>query len=210
MATKYGKYIRSAREAAGLSQTELAHLVGVESNQVSRWERDASPPGLENFDRIATSLKVSMDELAGKVPLGVDLSGQWYAAWQTWRVGLRSINTHGLSASHYGERVKFEADGDYEWFGDFKYRLGFLKGEYVATESGRPASGTMFLPITADNQTAFGSWSGITGEGKLGNGWGVISRSESYASDLLKKLIHDPASVTEWPIELAGVNNVGL
>jgi transcriptional regulator with XRE-family HTH domain len=205
VATKYGKYIRQAREAAGLSQTELAEAVGVEGNQVSRWERDVSPPGLENFDRIATATDRSLDELAGKVPIGIDLSGQWFAAWETWRLGLRVINTHGLVATHHGERVKFEADGDYEWYGDFRFRWHQLKGDYVSTEAGRPAGGVMFLPLTADRQTAFGPWAGITGEGKIGKGWGVISRSESYASDLLKKLIHDPESVTEWPIELAGV-----
>lgn len=207
---QYGRIIRDARQARGLTQAELADMVGVEATQVSRWERNSSPPSLANAVELSKSLAVSLDELADLVPLGVDLGGVWFAAWQTWRAGAQVIDTHGLIAKHHGERVVLNADGSYDWFGDFRFQWNALKGEYRATQSGGPANGMMFLAVTADRSTALGTWSGFTGEGKIGTGFGVISRSESVASDLLKKMIHDPASVTEWPIEFAGSNNAGV
>lgn len=207
---KFGKIIRDARESRGLTQPELADLVGVKPNQVSRWERDVSPPSLDNAIELSRSLDISLDELAGLVPLGMDLSGSWHAAWQTWRGGEHVINTHSLFGKHHGERVKFAASGDYDWTGDFRFTWHLLKGDFRAAEPSGPATGTMLLALTADHDTALGSWSGITGEGKLGSGWGVISRTEDYAADLLSRLIEDPASVKEWPIEYAGVNHARI
>ncbi|MFE2997987.1 multiprotein-bridging factor 1 family protein [Nocardia sp. NPDC059246] len=207
MVRRYGKIIRDARDARGWSQADLADLVGVEAQQVSRWERDIAPPNLNNAVELSRALDISLDELAGLIPLGLDLSGVWYAAWQTWRESDQVINTHSLMAKHHGERVRFQAEGDYDWFGDFRLSWHLLKGDYRATEPGGPATGAMLLALTADHDIALGSWSGLTGEGKLGRGWGVIARSEHDSSRVLLQLIKSPGSVTEWPIELAGVDN---
>jgi len=54
---RVGARIRRAREAAGLSQTQLAQRVGVADKQVSRWEHGQQPrPG--RLEAIADALGV--------------------------------------------------------------------------------------------------------------------------------------------------------
>jgi transcriptional regulator with XRE-family HTH domain len=57
-----GRRIRTAREHAGLSQNELAHLLpgAPAASQVSRWERGEAMPGPENLQALARVLRVSI------------------------------------------------------------------------------------------------------------------------------------------------------
>ena len=58
------KALRGARERAGLTQHELARLIGVAGGErVSRWERGASEPRLEALHRVAVVLKVEVRSL---------------------------------------------------------------------------------------------------------------------------------------------------
>ncbi|MGA9112918.1 MAG: helix-turn-helix transcriptional regulator [Candidatus Dormiibacterota bacterium] len=55
--------IRQLREAAGLTQAELARRVGVQTSQVSRWERGVAVPTARNARRLGRRLGVSPDDL---------------------------------------------------------------------------------------------------------------------------------------------------
>lgn len=58
-----GKNIRSLREAAGLTQSELADRLFVSFQAVSAWERGQSIPDLENAVRLSELFGVSVDSL---------------------------------------------------------------------------------------------------------------------------------------------------
>ncbi len=58
-----GKNIRSRREAAGLTQSELAEKLFVSFQAVSAWERGQSVPDLENAVRLSGLFGVSVDAL---------------------------------------------------------------------------------------------------------------------------------------------------
>lgn len=58
-----GKNIRSLREAAGLTQSELADRLFVSFQAVSAWERGQSIPDLENAVRLSELFDVSVDSL---------------------------------------------------------------------------------------------------------------------------------------------------
>lgn len=62
---KIGSIIAAKRNGLGLTQKELAALVGANQIQVSRWENDKHLPTLEQFVVIADTLNCSLDELAG-------------------------------------------------------------------------------------------------------------------------------------------------
>lgn len=49
----FGQKIRSARQAAGLSQQQAAEIFGVSSPMVSMYENDHSKPGLERLEKFA-------------------------------------------------------------------------------------------------------------------------------------------------------------
>lgn len=63
--TALGDRIRTARQAARLSQTALADAVGATQQQVSHWESGRKEPSLYYAARLARALGVTLDELAG-------------------------------------------------------------------------------------------------------------------------------------------------
>lgn len=60
-----GHRLREHREAAGLTQTELATAIGKHKDQVSQWERGIRTPSAESLVRLSGALGVSVDHLLG-------------------------------------------------------------------------------------------------------------------------------------------------
>lgn len=63
-----GKNIASRRKSQNFSQEDIATLVGVSRQAVSKWEKDLSSPSTENIIRLAEILRVSVEELTGGRP----------------------------------------------------------------------------------------------------------------------------------------------
>ena len=61
-----GKNIKRLRREMGLTQAELARLVGVTAQAVSKWETKANSPDIGLIPKIARVLGVSIDELFGE------------------------------------------------------------------------------------------------------------------------------------------------
>ncbi|MDJ0766853.1 MAG: helix-turn-helix transcriptional regulator [Myxococcota bacterium] len=55
--------LKRIRTERGLSQADLAERSGLKVNDISRYERGAVSPNLENFVKIANALEVSADTL---------------------------------------------------------------------------------------------------------------------------------------------------
>jgi len=62
---KHVSALKRLREATGLSQRELARLIGQEQSNVSFWERTGRPPRSDLLVPIAEALGVSIEELLG-------------------------------------------------------------------------------------------------------------------------------------------------
>lgn len=58
-----GTRIKEAREAKGLTQEQLAEMVGLSSTHISVIERGVKTPKLETFIEIANALDVTSDSL---------------------------------------------------------------------------------------------------------------------------------------------------
>ena len=58
-----GITISEKRKEKGMTQADLANLMGVTDKAVSKWERDLSYPDVASFPRLAQALGVSVDEL---------------------------------------------------------------------------------------------------------------------------------------------------
>lgn len=66
--TALGPLLRSAREKAGLTQSELARRVGIAPNHVTRLEsEEKSNPRFETVARLAVELGLSLDDIAFSV-----------------------------------------------------------------------------------------------------------------------------------------------
>jgi transcriptional regulator with XRE-family HTH domain len=63
-----GANIRAAREAQGLSSTDLAEAVHTSVAAVSRWEHGVQSPSVESLARVAAALGTTMDALMHGTP----------------------------------------------------------------------------------------------------------------------------------------------
>ena len=63
MKYEIGNRIRKYRENRGLSQKELAELIGVSNSRVSNWEQGINRPDADIIANICTALNVSPSEL---------------------------------------------------------------------------------------------------------------------------------------------------
>ena len=62
------KRLAELRQAAGLSQSQLADKVGVNASNIAFWELSGTPPRGEVLPTMAQALGVSVDELLGVTP----------------------------------------------------------------------------------------------------------------------------------------------
>ncbi len=63
-----GARFKRLREAAGMSQSELAKASGVPLRSYQQWEQGRRTPLLDAAAKVAEALGVSVDELAGVKP----------------------------------------------------------------------------------------------------------------------------------------------
>ena len=59
------KNIVTARKKLGLTQNQLARMLGVSAQAVSKWERGISCPDISLLDEIANALQISLSALLG-------------------------------------------------------------------------------------------------------------------------------------------------
>jgi transcriptional regulator with XRE-family HTH domain len=72
----FGQYLRALRLNAGLSQMELADLVGVRPVRIGHWEASHTYPPREYVERIAAALGVDFQELAQRLA-AMPKRGRW-------------------------------------------------------------------------------------------------------------------------------------
>ncbi|MEL7119639.1 MAG: helix-turn-helix transcriptional regulator [Bacteroidota bacterium] len=68
----FGKRLMEVRKDRGLSQEDLATLIGTKGPAIGRYERGAANPTIEVAIRLADALDVSLDYLVGKVDMAID------------------------------------------------------------------------------------------------------------------------------------------
>ena len=74
MSSSFGNRLRAFRKKAGLTQPELADLVGVHETTIRRWENNNDQPMPDSFSRLAKALGVSEADLLHDSP---EESGKW-------------------------------------------------------------------------------------------------------------------------------------
>jgi transcriptional regulator with XRE-family HTH domain len=56
----FGDILKSLREKAGLSQSELSRMTGVSQRSISGYEAGSNSPSWENVQKLAAALNVSV------------------------------------------------------------------------------------------------------------------------------------------------------
>ena len=167
--------IRSRRTALGLSQAELAKAAGVSLRQLARYEAGEQQPVLSHAVALADALGISIAQLAGKVSHELDLSGDWWAAWQAWKDGAPRIDTHPLKVHQHGELRLWDNEA--------------LLGWYHSTDAAVRSKGTMYLALHPHGTHAWGRWVGMRDDGPVVSGWGAMARTQEQAHEIILDLI---------------------
>lgn len=58
-----GEKLKRARQAAGMTQKQLADILGCKVKDISRWENGHVEPGVLTVKKMAQALGCSMDDL---------------------------------------------------------------------------------------------------------------------------------------------------
>ena len=170
--------------------------------QLARYEAGDQQPVLSAAVALADALGISMDELAGKVSYGLDLSGDWWCAWQTWKDGAPRIDTHPLEVHQQGEVLQLNAEravpvaeGSYRWRGELRlWDNEALIGWYRSTDAAVRSKGTLYLSLHQHGTYAWGRWVGMSYDGPVVSGWGAIARTEDQAHQVVLDLIKSEPS----------------
>jgi transcriptional regulator with XRE-family HTH domain len=194
--------LRRRRIELGMSQAELADAVGVDKRQIRRYEAGEQQPVISVAIAIADALNISIAQLVGKVDHDLDLSGRWWAAWQTWKDGKPRIDTHPLEVYQRGELLQLDADravpleeGSYRWRGELRlWDNEALMGWYHSTDAAVRSKGTMYLALHPHGTHAWGRWVGMSYDGPVVTGYGAIARKEDQVHKLVSDLIESERS----------------
>lgn len=183
--------MRKHRTARGMSQAELAALVGVDKRQIRRYEAGGTQPTLSVARAIARALGITVDELAGEEPNRIDLTGDWWACWQSWKDGAEVINPHEIQIrARQGDTYQVVAvtrgtpldQGGYLWQGELRvWDNEIVMGWYVATEAAVRSKGTLYLVLHQHGTRMAGRWVGLSYDGPIVTGLGTIARTREEA-----------------------------
>lgn len=189
--------IRNRRVELGMSQAQLAAAAGVDTRQIRRYEAGEQQPLFSVAVAIADALGISIAQLAGKIDHDLDLSGEWWAAWQTWKDQAPRVDTHRLLIHQRGELLQLDAEravpveeGSYRWRGELRlWDNEALIGWYHSTDAAVRSKGTMYLALHPHGTHAWGRWVGMSYDGPVVTGWGAIARTQEHAH----QIVHDLA-----------------
>ena len=189
--------IRQRRDELGMSQGDLAAKVGVDRRQIRRYETGETQPTLPVAKTIAQSLGITLDELAGDETHRINLTGDWWACWQTWKDGKEVATPHEVRMSQRGDTVEMVATtrgtpldgGGYLWHGEARvWDNEVLMGWYVANEGAVRSKGTMYFTLHQHGVNALGRWVGLSYDGPIITGWAAMAKSENEVAALMNKL----------------------
>jgi transcriptional regulator with XRE-family HTH domain len=195
----FSEVIRSRRAALGLSQAQLAERAGVSLRQLARYEAGEQQPVLSAAVSLADALGISLTQLAGQISYDLDLSGDWWAGWQTWKEGEPRIDTHTLEISQRGEvlqllaeRATPVAEGSYRWQGELRlWDNEALLGWYRSIDEAVRSKGTLYLALHPHGDHAWGRWVGMSYDGVVISGWGSLARTQEQANQIVRNLIDE-------------------
>ncbi len=128
---------------------------------------------------------------------GVDLSGRWWTAWQTFRDGEEIHSSQEASLEQSGAKIHIEAitrglpteEGGYLWWGELQiFDEEIIMGWYVSSEGPVRSKGSLFLALNPHGDRLTGRWVGLSYDGMFIEGWGAVARDEQTALALIERL----------------------
>lgn len=202
--------IRGYRQDAGLSIAEAARelrnlapntLPGLDSivRTWKRWEAGTRPSRAYR-PMLGTLLAQQRTDAAAAaaVVASVDLSGEWWASWQTWRHGMERFSPQSVRIRQAGTDLKWWAvtrgvpvdDGGYLWSGELRlWDNEILMGWYAAEDGSVRSKGSVYFRLHPHGQVMEGRWTGLSHDGPTVTGLGVMARAREETLAAMRRLV---------------------
>jgi hypothetical protein len=185
----------------GLAATVVGSVAGVAAVGVGVWQTVIAmtdskrrKPGQEQHEG-------GPDTGAG--PATLNLTGQWWAAWQTWNQGQALVATQPVEMEQEGSTVRIRAierseenvRGGYVWTGELRiWDNHVLMGWYAAEDQNVRSKGTFFFVLHPQGHLMEGRWAGTSYDGPIVHGWAGIARDQDEAAAIIERLKDRAAS----------------
>jgi transcriptional regulator with XRE-family HTH domain len=197
--------IRQRRSELDMSQSELAAKVGVDKRQIRRYESGETQPTLPIAKAIARALGISVDELAGEETHRVNLTGHWWASWQTSRSGTEKIATQEVEIKQEANTLHIATltrglsaeEGGYHWSGEMRlWDNEILMGWYASNDGSIRSKGTMYFVLHPHGLNMSGRWVGLGYDDQIMTGFASMAHSREESEEAMARLIHSDGEVT--------------
>ena len=197
--------IRQRRTELDMSQSDLAAKVGVDKRQIRRYESGETQPTLPIAKAIARALDISIDELAGEETHRVNLTGHWWASWQTSRSGTEKIATQEVEIKQEGSTLHIATltrglsveEGGYHWNGELRlWDNEILMGWYASNDGSIRSKGTMYFVVHPHGLNMSGRWVGLGYDDQIMTGFASMAHSREESEQAMSQLIHSDGEVT--------------
>jgi transcriptional regulator with XRE-family HTH domain len=174
----------------GMSQAELAAVAGVDARQIRRYEAGEQQPVLSVAVAIADALKISVGTLAGGPGHEINLTGDWFCGWQSYKEGNELVVTQPVRIRQQGELLQIESiergrsleDGGYMWRGELRLWDNVrLMGWYASVDPTVISKGTFFFTLHPQGLKMSGRWVGVSFDGDEITGLGSMARTPHEA-----------------------------
>lgn len=189
--------IKARRTELRMSQTELAAQAGIDVRQIRRYEAGETQPTLSVASSLARVLRISLDELAGETTKRINLSGDWFAGWQTFRNGVEAIAVQQVKLEQQRDLIDVRTltrglnvdDGGYHWHGELRlWDNQVLMGWYSSNDDTIRSKGTMYFVVHPHGISMTGRWVGLGFDDAIMTGWGSMAKTEDDARSLIQQL----------------------
>lgn len=141
----------------------------------------------------------------GITPYTVDVSGDWWASWQTFRDGAEKIATQQVECKQSGGLVQVATvthglsaeEGGYHWSGELRlWDNDILMGWYAAVEGSVRSKGTMYFTLHPHGLHMSGRWVGLGYDDRIMTGWGSMAKSREAAEAVIERLSHSHGEIS--------------
>jgi hypothetical protein len=143
------------------------------------------------------ALRMPSSELAGMPSHTIDLSGEWWASWQTFRDGVEKIASQQVECKQSGELIQVTTithglaveEGGYHWSGELRlWDNEILMGWYTASEGSVRSKGTMYFSLHPHGLKMTGRWVGLGYDDRIMTGWGSMAKTREAAETVIDRL----------------------
>jgi hypothetical protein len=144
-------------------------------------------------------LRIPLSELAGMPSHMIDLSGEWWASWQTFRDSVEKIATQQVGCKQSGDLIQVATtthglsseEGGYHWSGELRlWDNEILIGWYAATEGSVRSKGTLYFALHPHGLQMAGRWVGLGYDDRIMTSWGSMAKTRESAEAVIDRLNH--------------------